>query len=114
MSRPRTAQEFIHWLEVGGGARWIRLAALLAGTLALSLLVAFKQFHGPMSEATLAQADTGRQLARGAGFTTNINYPQTVAFLAKRGVKFDPAKPYPELHQAPLYALMIGGALRAM
>ena len=44
MSRPRTAQEFIHWLEVGGGARWIRLAALLAGTLALSLLVAFKLF----------------------------------------------------------------------
>lgn len=114
MSRPPTAQEFIHWLEVGGGARWIRLAAVLAGTFALSLLVAWKQFHGPVSELTLAQADTGRQLARGAGFTTNINYPQAVAFLQKRGVKFDASKPYPELHQAPLYPLVIAGALRLM
>ena len=114
MSRPKTAQEFIHWLEVGGGARWIRLAALLAGTLALSLLVAWKQFHGATSELTLAQADTGRQLARGAGFTTNVNYPQTAAFLEKRGVKFDAAKSYPELHQAPLYSMAIAGALRLL
>src|SRR5476651_1514454 len=99
MSRPKTAQEIIHWLEVGEGARWIRLAAMIAGTLALSLLVAWKQFHGATSEVTLAQADTGRQLAGGAGFTTLVNYPQTAAFLKKRGVKFDPAKPYPELHQ---------------
>ena len=69
----KTAQGFIHWLEVGGGARWIRAAAVVAGTLALSLLVAWKQFHGPASEATLIQADVGRQLARGEGFTTLVN-----------------------------------------
>lgn len=114
MSRPKSAQEFIHWLEVGEGARWIRLASLLAGTLALSLIVAWKQFHGPTSEATLAQADTGRQLARGAGFTTSVNYPQTVAFQQARGVKFNPATPNPELHQAPLYSLVIAGALRVL
>src|SRR5258708_2425498 len=112
MNRPKTAQELIHWLEVGSGARTIRLAAVLAGTLALSLLVAFKQFHGAVSEATLLQADTARQLARGAGFTTNVNYPQVVAFLQKRGTKFDASKPYPELYQAPLYPLVIAGALR--
>ncbi len=114
MSRPKTAQEFIHWLEVGEGARWIRLAAMLAGSLALSLLVAWKQFHGPVSELTLVQADTGRQIARGAGFTTNVNYPQDVAFLRARGVKFDAARPYPELHQAPLYPLVIAGVLRLL
>ena len=114
MSRPRNTQEFIHWLEVGAGARWLRLAAVLACTLALSLRVAWQQFHGPLSEATLLQADTGRQLARGAGFTTLVNYPETVAFLEKRGVAFDPAKPYPELYQAPLYPLVIAGALRLL
>jgi hypothetical protein len=114
MNRPKTAQEFIHWLEVGGGARWIRLAAVLAATFALSLLVAWKQFHGPVSEGTLVQADTGRQLARGAGFSTHVNYPQAVAFLQQRGLKFDRSKPYPELHQAPLYPLVIAGALRLM
>ncbi len=114
MNRPRTAQEFIHWLEAGEGSRWIRLAAVLAGTFALSLLVAWKQFHGPVTESTLIQADVGRQLARGEGFTTLVNFPQTVAFLDIRGVKFDPATPYPELHHAPLYSLVIAGALRVV
>ena len=114
MPRPRTAQEFIHWLEMGAGARWIRLAATIAGTLTLSLLVAWKQFHGPVSETTLLQADTGRQLAQGAGFTTLVNYPQTAAFLEKRGVRFDAKQPYPELHQAPLYSIVIAAALRTL
>lgn len=114
MNRPRNAQEFIHWLEVGGGARWIRLAAVLGVGLVLSLRVAWTQFHGPVSEHTLIQADMGRQLARGEGFTTLVNYPQTAAFLEERGRRFDPLQPYPELHHAPLYALVIGGALRML
>ncbi len=114
MSRPRTAQELIHWLEVGAGARWVRLGAMLAGTLALSLLVAWKQFRGPLSETTLVQADVGRQLARGEGFSTLVNYPQTAAVLKARGHAFDPLRPYPELHQAPLYPVVIAGGLRLL
>lgn len=112
MNRPRTAQEFIHWLEMGEGARVIRLAAVVAVTLALSLRIAFTQFHGPISEATLVQADTGRQLARGEGFSTLVNYPQTAAVLRARGVRFNPQQAYPEMHQAPLYSVVIAGALR--
>lgn len=108
----KRAQEAIHWLEVGAGSRWVRLAAVLAGTLALSVLVAWKQFHGPVSETTLLQADLGRQIARGEGFTTLVNHPQTLAWLQARGVRFDPRRPYPELHHAPLYPLTIAGALR--
>ncbi len=79
MSRPKTAQELIHWLEEGAGARGVALAAVLAVTVALSLRLAWVQFHGPASEATLVQADMGRQLARGEGFTTLVNYPQASA-----------------------------------
>lgn len=112
MVPPRTAQEWIHWLEVGEGARGLRRIAVLAATLALSLLLARQQFHGPVTEATLAQADTARQLADGQGFTTLINYPQSAAVLQERGVRFDPATPYPELHQAPLYSMVIAAALK--
>jgi hypothetical protein len=111
MNSPRTAQEFIHWLEVGAGARWLRWAALAAVTVALSLRVAWTQFHGPTSEITLLQADTGRQVMRGEGFTTLVNFPQTAAVLEARRVKFDPGQAYPELHHAPLYPLTIAGAL---
>src|SRR3954466_2585685 len=109
MTRPRTAQELIHWLEIGGGARWIRLGALLAGKLALSLLVSWRQFHGPISESTLIQADTGGQLAAGAGSSTLVNYPETVAVLNARQIRFSPSRPYPELHHAPLYSTVIAG-----
>jgi hypothetical protein len=113
-NRPRTTQELIHWLEQGGGARWVLLGALLFCGLAVSLVVSWRQFHGAASEATLEQADMARQIASGQGFTTRVNYPQAVAFLRARGVRFDPAVPYPEVYQAPLYPLVIAGALRVL
>ncbi len=112
--RPRTTQELIHWLEMGGGARWVRLGALLVFGLVVSGLVAWRQFHGAASEATLAQADMARQIAQGDGFTTRVNYPQAVAFFAARGVRFDPLRPYPDVYQAPLYPMVIAGALRLL
>ena len=108
----RSGQEFIHWLEVGGGARWIRYLAIFVGIVVLSGTIGWKQFHGPTSEMTIIQAETGRRLAQGEGFTTSVNYPQTAAFLAARGVRFDPRQAYPELHHSPLYSLVIAGALR--
>lgn len=110
----RSGQEWLHWLELGAGARWVRRGAVLFGLLGLSLLVAWKQFHGPQTEATLLQAGVGRQLAHGGGFTTLVNYPQTAAVLAARGRRFDPAVPYPELHHAPLYSLVIAGVLAVL
>jgi hypothetical protein len=112
--RPRTAQELIHWLEMGGGARWVLIGALLVCGVGTSLVVSWRQFHGAASEATLVQADMGRQIASGAGFTTRVNYPQAVAFLGARGVRFDPAVPYPEVYQAPLYPMVIAGGLRLL
>lgn len=110
----KSAQELIHWLEIGAGARWIRLAALLAGTLVLSVLICYKQFHGPTTEMTLVQADMARQLASGAGFTTKVNFPQTAAVMEARGVRFDLATPYPELHHAPLYSIVLAAGLRLL
>jgi hypothetical protein len=110
-ARPRTAQEFIHWLEAGRGARWVLIGALAFCGFALSIRVAWMQFHGATSEATLAQADLARQIATGRGFTTEIIYPQAVAFFRARGVHFDPATPYPEVYQAPLYPVVVAGPM---
>ena len=112
--RPRTTHELIQWLERGGGARWVLVGAVLFGGLGVSLVVSWRQFHGAASEATLAQADIARQLAFGNGFSTSINYPQAVAFLRERGVKFDAAVPYPDVYQAPLYPVVIAAGLRLL
>jgi hypothetical protein len=110
----KTPQELVHWLEIGAGAAWIRRGAVIFGGLVLSLLVAWKQFDGPLTETTFVQADTGRQLASGAGFTTLVNYPQTMAVLRPRGERFDAQKPFPELHHAPLYSMVIAAALKLL
>jgi hypothetical protein len=112
--RPRTAQELIHWLGTGSGARGVLLASLFTGGFALALVISWRQFHGATSEATLAQADMARQLASGQGFTTRINYPQAASFLKGRGMAFDPAVPYPEVYQAPFYPMVIAGAMKLL
>jgi len=115
MSIPRSAQEWVHWIEVGGGARPIWRAAALVGLVALTLVVANKQFHGPANEMTFLQADVGRQLAAGRGFTTLVSYPQTAALMEERHrVLANNVDCYPELQQAPLYSIAIAGGLRIM
>jgi len=114
MTLPRSIQEWVHWLEIGPGARWIRRCALLLGIVLLSLRIGYTQFHGPMTETTLAQAVVGRQLAAGEGFTTAVRYPQTLATLRAHGGKPDFSRAWPELHQAPLYSALIGGTIAVL
>lgn len=104
MSNP---QEIIHWLEQGRGAVWLRRGVLGLAALALTLVFSWRQFHGLPNEWTMQQAELGRQIAQGQGFTTLVNYPQTYAVLKARGVRFDEQRPYPELHHAPLYPLVL-------
>lgn len=106
----KSSQEIIHWLEQGGGARWVRWAVVGLAALLLTTVYCWKQFHGIPDEFTMQQAVLGRQLARGEGFTTPVNYPQTYAVLNARGQRFDERRVYPELHNAPLYALTLAAA----
>jgi hypothetical protein len=116
----RSLQEWVHWLEVGAGGRWVTRVAVILGVVLLSLRVGYTQFHGPLTETTLAQAVVARQLVKGEGFTTLINYPQSAAWLKARAAndnttqsrRFEPTEAFPELHQPPLYSLVIAGTLK--
>lgn len=107
MSSP---QELIHWMEHGRGARVMRMAVLVVGALLLSTIYSWKQFHGIPTEFVMQQAVLARQIARGEGFTTPVNYPQTYAMLDARGMAFNEQRLYPELYHAPLYPLVLAGA----
>jgi hypothetical protein len=114
MSEHRSIQEWVHWFDEGDGARRVRLAALALGALLLSCVVSYKQFRGPLTEATFAQAVVARQFAAGEGFTTPVNYPQSFAWAEKKragGHFVNVTKPLPELHQPPLYSALLGLAL---
>src|SRR5262245_19429763 len=102
-----SSQTFIHWLEQDRGAKWLLGAAVGVLALALTLRYSWRQFHGLPTEFVLQQAVIGRQVARGEGFTTLVNYPQTYAVLRAQGRPFDEHKAYPDLHHAPLYPLVL-------
>jgi len=110
----KSAQELIHWMEQGRGARWMLRAVVVVGALLLSTIYSWKQFHGIPTEFVMQQAVVARQLAKGEGFTTLVNYPQTYAVLDARGAGFDERRLYPELHHAPLYSIVLAGALAVL
>lgn len=114
MTAPRSLQQWVHWLEVGPGARLIRLLAVFLGLVLLSGAIVYKQFRGPLNETTFQQLVVARQLGRGQGFTTPVNYPRTLAWMKDHGQRFDPARPLPELEQAPLYPAVVGLILRVV
>lgn len=99
-------------MEQGGGARWVRTALLIVAAIALTAKYSWSQFHGVPSEWTLQQTELARQIARGHGFTTSVNYPQTYAVMKARGMPLSEKEFYPELHHAPLYALVLAGVFK--
>lgn len=101
-------------MEVGAGARWIRRAAFFLVVVLVSWLAGYKQFRGLTSENVLAQAVVGRQVASGEGLTTSVRLPQTFEVLTAEGRPPDLSRPWPELHQPPLYPLTIGAALKIL
>lgn len=107
----KSTQEIVHWLEQGAGSRWLQLVAVALGGALLTVIFAWKQFHGLPTEFALQQADLARQISLGNGFTTRVNYPQTAAVLRVRGEPFREERLYPELHHAPLYALVMAAVL---
>lgn len=104
-------QTWVHWLDVGVGARWVRRIALGVAVFLLSLVLGYKQFHGATSEWTLAQADLAWQLSEGEGFTTRVNHARTAAWLKERGQPIFAAEAHPDLEQAPLYPLVLAGVM---
>ncbi len=110
----KSGQEIIHWLEQGRGAIWLRRAAVVFAALLLTTVYSWRQFHGIPTEWIMQQAVLARSLAQGEGFTTPVNYPQTYAVMAARGAPFSEKRAYPELHNAPLYALVLAAVFKVL
>lgn len=110
----RSAQDLIHWLEQGRGARALALAALVLGGLVLTVVYSWRQFHGIPDEFVMQQAVLARQIATGKGFTTLVNYPQTSSVVLARGMRFEDSAPYPELYNAPLYPIVMASVFAVL
>ena len=107
----RQVQEFVHDIESGGlKALILRVLffAVIAGLATAYLLV---NFRGLNNETAMDQAQIGRQIAAGAGYTTLYVRPLAMwQFLEQRDTL--PPNPMPEIYNFPLNPLLNAALLR--
>jgi hypothetical protein len=101
MANETKVQAFIHALEEGGWVSRIRLILLLAAIAMIYFIVIFNQFKGLSNDKGMDQAQIGRHLASGRGFTTNFLRPIAYGQFVRHLGTF-PSGDIPDTYNAPL------------
>jgi len=111
MGLETSLQGFLRNLEQGQAMVWMRglVVAIIIGLLA-GMWFAYK-FNGFSTPEAMDQAQIGRQLATGQGFTTLYARPLAMHLMLVRTGNL--ASPLPEISQAPLGPLINAAILRA-
>jgi Dolichyl-phosphate-mannose-protein mannosyltransferase len=73
-------QRAVHALEMGGLAVWVRRGLVAAVVMAIALFY-FYHFRGLATSQAMEQAQIGRSIASGKGWTTNVARPLAVTQL---------------------------------
>jgi hypothetical protein len=112
MASETSVQTFVHQLEEGKWAKWIRLGALVSVMLGLASFFLFLEFRGLSDAHAMEQAQIAREIARGNGFSSKVIRPFTYhQFIASKG-KF-PDQRIPDVYHAPIPPLLLAGPLKA-
>lgn len=103
-------QSFLHYFEQGKAAVWLRWMAIVAVVGVLAVVWTVFEFNGFSEPEAMDQAQIGRQIASGRGFTTLYARPLALHLELARTGRID--RPLPETSQAPLGPVINAAALR--
>src|SRR5947208_7083600 len=104
-------QKRVHMLEAGPLAVWIKRGLAVAVIAGLSLLYLMNEFRGLSTSWGMDQAQIGRHIAAGQGWSTNFFRPLAVGQLERNGKDVPRRIPY-DTYNAPLPPLVDAVALR--
>ena len=104
-------QELVHDLEVGPLKRAVLVAVFIAAVAGLASLYLFFNFRGLDSETAMDQAQVGRQIAAGAGYSTLYVRPLAMWQFLNRDEKI-PSGYFPDTYNFPLNPLVNAAVLR--
>src|SRR5882724_2905508 len=115
-------QAAIHKLEVGGGARHLRVIALVAGVVALVFLYDIRAYRNFSAPEAMDSAQLARNISEGKGYTTlfirpfslfllqSHNEAKTTATLTNADFDFAQIRTaHPDVANAPVYPLVLAG-----
>jgi len=100
MLSQQKVQEFVHALEVGFLARWIRIAVVIVALVTLSFIM-LTRFRGLSTPEGMEQAEIAREIARGNGFSTRTIRPLALWQFQKNKGRY-PTGNIPDTFHAPL------------
>ncbi|MEX1044963.1 MAG: hypothetical protein WEC73_02435 [Chthoniobacterales bacterium] len=104
-------QELVHDIEVGPLKRYVLMAVFFAAVAGLAMLYLVFNFRGLDSETAMDQAQLGRQLAGGAGYSTLYVRPMAMWQFLNHEEKI-PAGFFPDTYNFPLNPLLNAVVLR--
>ncbi len=107
-------QELIHALEVGSGARYLRVVALLLAVVTIAVIYDLRELQNFKTEEAMDAAQVGRNVAEGRGFTTRYIRPFSMALVRDHRADRDPLikGEHPDLANPPLYPLVLAGLMK--
>ena len=107
----RKVQEFVHDIEAGGLKLLVMRILFFAAVAGLATAYLFFNFRGLNSETAMDQAQIGRQIAAGAGYTTLYVRPLAMWQFLNHSEKL-PAGPMPDIYNFPLNPVLNAALLR--
>lgn len=112
---PMGLQEWIHKLEEGEGAIWIKRAFWVIAFAALAAIYNVREFKNFNNPEAMDSAQVARNISEGRGFTTKFIRPLSVKLIqAKKGDAYpDLINHHPDLAHAPVYPLLQAGLMKA-
>ena len=120
-------QDWIHKLEEGVWARYVKIAAFCVAILFLVLTYDFRAYRNFATPEAMDSAQLARNLAEGRGYTTlfirpfslylvqSHNQAQAADALASAGTDFAEIKTaHPDLANPPVYPLALAGLMKVL
>lgn len=120
-------QDWIHRLEVGGGARYLKLAAMLFAALALVVSYNWRGFKNMSNPEAMDAAQLARNIAGHRGYHTLFVRPFSLHLLEQAATeKYGPAPVgdntdraqirdvHPDISNPPAYPLVLAGLMKVM
>jgi hypothetical protein len=107
-------QSWVYAIEVGGIRKWITRGVLVAVWMGLAVFYFLTEFIGFSHAEAMDQAQLGRQISEGKGFTTQFIRPLAIWQLrasGKRDSEIDLTN-FPDTVNAPLYPLVAAAAFK--
>ena len=113
---PMGLQDWIHKIEEGEGAKYVKLVIVFLGLGVLITLYDIREFTNFATTEAMDAAQLGRNIAEGRGYTTRFIRPISIAFLQRqRGQDAVVLKEeLPDMVNPPVYPLILAGLMKAL